>query len=109
MSQIDNAYAIIRLTGYNSRPNLPCYIVLNYFIQYLFHHPRVPIMYSREKTKTYEMTVYCATSNEDIKDLNKIKEYSGYKIWTNSNLARDVANRRSVTNIIHEYDGVVFA
>ena len=27
----------------------------------------------------------------------------------NSDLTRDVANRRSVTSLIHEYNGVVFA
>ena len=40
--------------------------------------------------------------------MKKIKEYSGYKIWVDSDLARDVANRRSVTSLIHEYNGVLF-
>ena len=43
------------------------------------------------------------------KSRNKIKEYSGYKTRVVSNLERDVANRRSVTSLIDEYNGVVFA
>ena len=60
MSRIDSAYAIMRLSGYNSAPSLPCYTVLHHFMQYLFHHPYVPIMYSRKNVKTYEITVHCA-------------------------------------------------
>ena len=109
MSRIDCSYAIMRLSGYNSAPSLPCYTALHHFMQYLFHHPHVPIMYPRKKVKTYEMTVHCAKGEGEIKDLNKIKEYSGYKMWADSDLARDVANRRSVTSLIHEYNGVAFA
>ena len=43
------------------------------------------------------------------KSRNKMKKYSGYKTRVESNLARGVANRRSVTSLIHEYNGVVFA
>ena len=60
MSQIDSAYAIIPLSGYNSVPNSPCYIALKHFIQYLFHHQDVHIMYPRGRVKIYEMRVHCA-------------------------------------------------
>ena len=30
-------------------------------------------------------------------------------MWANSNLARDVANRRSVTTFVHKYNGIAFA
>ena len=30
-------------------------------------------------------------------------------MWADSDLARDVVNRRSVTTLIHEYNGVAFA
>ena len=30
-------------------------------------------------------------------------------MWVDSDLARDVANKRSVTSFIHEYNGVAFA
>ena len=53
--------------------------------------------------------VHYAESEGESKDLNKMKEYSGYKMWADSNLARDVANRGLVTNLIHEYNGVAFA
>ena len=101
MSRIDSAYAIMRLSGFNSAPSLPCYTALHNFMQYLFHHSHVPIMYPRKNVKTYEMTVHCAKGEGEIKDLNKIKEYS--------DLAKDVANRKSVTSLIHEYSGVAFA
>ena len=29
-------------------------------------------------------------------------------MWVDSDLARDVANKRSVTSFIHEYNGVAF-
>ena len=60
-------------------------------------------MYLRKKVKTYEMTVHCAKGEGEIKGLNKVREYSRYKMLADSNLARDVANRRSVTS------GVAFA
>ena len=37
------------------------------------------MMYPKKKVKAYEMTVYCAKEEGEIKDSNKIKEYSGYK------------------------------
>ena len=55
------------------------------------------------------MMVHYRKGEGEIKDLNKIKEYSGYKIWVDSDLAKDVMNRRSVTSLIHEYNGVAFA
>ena len=83
MSRIGSAYAIMRLSGYSLVPSLPRYTALNHLIQYLFRHPHVPIMYPRKKAKTYEMTVYCAKVEGEIKDLNKIKEYLGYKCGQN--------------------------
>ena len=60
ISRIDSTYAIMRLSGYNSVPILPCYTVLHHFMQHLFHHPHEPIMYPRKNVKTYEITVHCA-------------------------------------------------
>ena len=37
------------------------------------------MMYPKKKVKAYEMTVYCTKEEGEIKDSNKIKEYSGYK------------------------------
>ena len=68
---------LMRLSGYNSVPNLPCYIALNHFMQYLFHHPHVPIMNPREKGKRDEMAVHC-TKGEGESKIWKIREYSGY-------------------------------
>ena len=73
MSLIDSAYAIMRLSGYNSAPSLPCYTVLHHFMQYLFHNPHVPIMHPRKNVKIYVMTEHCAKGEGEIKDLNKIK------------------------------------
>ena len=36
-SRIDSTYVVMRLSGYNSAPSLPYYIVLNHFMQYIFH------------------------------------------------------------------------
>ena len=52
-------------------------------------------MYPRQKVKKYIMTIHCAKGEGSIKDLNKVKEYSGYKIWIESDLARDVAKTTS--------------
>ena len=52
-------------------------------------------MYPRQKVKIYIMTIHCAKGEGSIKDLNKVKEYSGYKIWIESDLARDVAKTTS--------------
>ena len=109
MSRIDSVYVIMYLSGYNSEPSFPCYIALNHFMRYPFHHPHVPIMYPRKKLKTYEMVVHCAKGEGEIKNLNKVKKYSDYKIWADSNLARDVVNIISVTSLVHEYNGVAFA
>ena len=46
------------------------------------------------------MTVHCAKGEGEIKDLNKIKEYSGYKMWVNSDLTRDVAKQK-ISNKSH--------
>ena len=60
ISRIDSVYAIMCLSGYNSLPSLPYYIVLNHYMQCLSNHLHIAIMYPREKTKTYEMTVHRA-------------------------------------------------
>ena len=81
MCRIDSAYAIMRISGYNLAPSLPCYTALHHFMQYLFHHPHVHIMYPRKKVNTSEMTVHCAKGEGYIKDLNKIKNTQCIKCW----------------------------
>ena len=49
--RIDSAYETMRLLDYNSAISLSCYIALNHFMQYLFHHPHIPILYPRKKVK----------------------------------------------------------
>ena len=48
-SRPDISYAAMRLTGYNSNPRRPCHRILKQTMAYLYHHPHIPIMYSRKE------------------------------------------------------------
>ena len=46
-SRQDISHAVMRLSGYNAAPSLPCWKALYHTIRYLFYKPHVPIMYPR--------------------------------------------------------------
>lgn len=52
MSRPDDVHSIMGLCGYNTRPTMATYKTLNHLIQYLYHYPYIPIMYSREHMKS---------------------------------------------------------
>ena len=45
----------------------------------------------------------------EITDLKNVIDYSGLKNYTDADLARDIATRRSVTCVVHEYNKEVFS
>ena len=59
-SREDISYTVIRLSGYNAAPSLPCWRVLDHLMRYLFHKSHVPIMLSRNKTKEPEISAHHA-------------------------------------------------
>ena len=40
-SRQDINHAVMRLSGYNAAPSLPCWKVLDQLMRYLYHHPHV--------------------------------------------------------------------
>ena len=51
-TRIDIHYAFMRLGGYMSCPKSPCFTALKQLLQYLYHHPRIPIFYKRPSPPT---------------------------------------------------------
>ena len=47
-SRQDMPYVAMRLSGYNNYPSLETYKILHQSMCYLYHHPHVPIMFSRK-------------------------------------------------------------
>ena len=44
----------------------------------------------------------------EITDLENIREHTRLKAYTDADLANDIATRRSVTSVVHEYNEVAF-
>ena len=45
------SHSVMRLSEYNVAPSLACWKALNHLMRYLYHKPRAPIMFSRQKGK----------------------------------------------------------
>ena len=56
-----------------------------------------------------KIVAHHAKGEGEITDLKNIREHTGLKMYTDSDLAKDMTNRRSVISVIHEYNEVVFA
>ena len=110
-SRQDISHAVMRLSGYNAVPSLPCWKALDHTMQYLYHKPHVPIMYPRKKVEENKIVVHHAKGEgeREIIDLKNIREHTGLKMYTYADLAKDMTTRRSVTSVVHEYNEVAFA
>ena len=108
-SRQDINHAVMRLSGYNAAPSLPCWKVLDQLMRYLYHHPHVPIMCPAKKVNLTDITAHHAKGDAEITEIKNIREYTGVKMYTDSDLAKDMATRRLVTSIIHEYNDIAFS
>ena len=50
LSRIDIWYAIMRLPGYNTAPTYPYVHALNHMMCYIYDHPHITIMYTRNNS-----------------------------------------------------------
>ena len=72
------------------------------------HHPHEPIMYSRNKiNRTEENPHQCYFKSGDA-EISKNKEYSNFlHIYCDEYFARDNSDIRSVTSIVHIFNGTI--
>ena len=108
-SRQDISHVVMRLSGYNAAPSLPCWKVLDHIMRYLFHKPHVPITYPRKKVEENKIIAHHAKGDGEITDLKNVKEHTRLKMYANADLAKDITTRRLVTNVVHKYNGVAFA
>ena len=108
-SREDISHGVMRLSGYNAAPSLPCWKALDHLMRYLYHKPHIPIMYSSQKVKKPGISAHHVKIDAEITDLENIREHTGLKAYTDADLANDIATRRSVTGVVHEYNEVAFA
>ena len=78
-------------------------------MRYLYHTPHVPIMYSRKKVEENKIVAHHSKGEGEITDLKNIREHNGLKMYTDTDLAKDMTTRRSVTSVVHGYNEVAFA
>ena len=98
MSCLDLSYSIMRLSGENSSPSIKSFQV------YLFHHPHITLMYKSDKHTSPSLSGYSFKGHTEILDPQK---YSGLNIYTDSDLARELLSRRSVSSHVQEYNYTV--
>ena len=108
-SRQDISHAVMRLSGYNAAPSLPCWKALDHTMRYLYHKPHVPIMYPRKKVEENKIVAHHAKGEGEITDLKNIRAHTGLKMYTDADLAKDMTTRRSVISVVHEYNEVAFA
>ena len=78
-------------------------------MRYLFHKLHVSIVFSQHKVEEPAIAAHHAKEDADIMDLKNIRGHTGLKAYIDGDLAKDIATRRSVTRVVHEYNQVVFA
>ena len=54
------------------------------------------------------MVTHHAKEEGEITDFQNIREHTGLKMYTYTDLAKDVTTRRLVTSVLHEYNEVEF-
>ena len=105
-SRLDIYYSAMRLSGYNAAPKRLCFIILDKLMCYIYHHPHIPLMYSSKRT---DMTTIESHFHKGEAEIKNIHSYSGLVNSGDSDLARDLVDRRSVASIIHEFNNTAFA
>ena len=56
-----------------------------------------------------EIKFHHAKGDAEITEIKQIREHTEFKAYINADFVTDVANRRSVTSVVHQYNEVVFA
>ena len=107
-SRSDISHAVMRLSGYNAAQTLPCWKALDHLRRYLFHKPHIPIMFSNKKVMESKINAHHAKGYAEITSLKNIREHTGLKVYSDADLGKDMATRRLVTSVVHEYNEFVF-
>ena len=92
-SRQDISHAVMRLSGYNAAPSLPCWKALHQVMCYLYHKPHIPIMCPHRKVKETQIKAHHAKGEAEITKIKNILEYTGMKAYSDSDLAKDIATR----------------
>ena len=108
-SRLDLSYGCMRLSTYLSAPRLPCYDALEQMMRYLYHHPHVPIMYPRKVSLNSPINVHFYKGYAEPKSVTANDKKLGMAHWSDSDFARDLVSRRSVTSGYTEYNQVAVA
>ena len=66
-------------------------------------------MFSNKKVKEPTINAHHAKGDAEITSIKNIREHTGLKVYTDADLGKDMATRRSVTSVVHEHNEVVFA
>ena len=107
-SKSDLNHVVMRLSGYNAAQTLPCWKALDHLMRYLFHKPHIPITFSNEKVMESKINAHHAKGYAEITSLKNIREQIGLKAYSDVDLRKDMATRRLVTSVVHEYNEFVF-
>ena len=108
-SRLDLSYGCMRLSTYLSAPRLPCYDAVEQMMRYLYHHPHVPIMYPRKTSNCSPMNIHFYKGYAEPQSVNASNKQLGMASWSDSDFARDLVSRRSVTSGYTEYNQVAVA
>ena len=101
MSRPYISYSIMNLSGENASPAIKYIQVLEHLICYIYPRPHLPLMNISNKHTSPSLSGYSVKGHAEILDPQK---YSGIEVYTDTDLARDLSSRRSVTSHVQEYN-----
>ena len=78
-------------------------------MKYLYHKPHVPNIFPRKKGEERAINDHHAKWEDKSTEIKNVREYTRIKMYSGTDLATDIANRRSVTSVLHEYNEVLYA
>jgi len=88
-TRFDLGYAIMRLAGYMSAPTSAAYEALEHFMQYLFHHPHMLIMYPwKQLKKKKQMELHWSHGDAEL-----LRHNDMLVNYANADHARDPSDR----------------
>mmetsp|Transcript_12063 Transcript_12063/g.21933 ORF Transcript_12063/g.21933 Transcript_12063/m.21933 type:complete len:351 (+) Transcript_12063:4146-5198(+) len=106
----DIGYAVMRLSSYMTAPTAPVYTALRQFMEFMWRHKHMPLMYPAKTSKTDKpIEVHFRRGSAEY---TALQSSSGLAIdprvvnLNDANNARDLTNRHSVTSTLHLYNGV---
>ena len=97
-------YLTMRLSRYMNSPTETAFLALRHGIEYLTHHPHLPIMYSIYfVNKLNTKSIYPQSRRPQ-----KNQEYSNFlHTYCDAYNARDISDRCSVTSTAHSLNGSI--